>query len=98
MRPRAPAVKLDDGAGRTLIVRARIAWLPSEDVDGMAEADFFKSHDERNHVAALVTLPKTMPQVLGRRDDKGGFAVVMERAAPDQVLPLALKLDPSPPA
>src|SRR6185437_6112696 len=69
-----------------------------EHIHRMPEADLFKSHDERDHIPALVALPEAVPQVLRRRDHKGRLAVIVERAAADQVLPLALELDASPPA
>jgi len=70
--------------------------LGEEDLDGVAEADPFGLHHPVDRRAARLAGAEAVPEVLGRGEDKGGFAVRMKRAQAQQVRPVPLQLDALP--
>ncbi|MBK6407932.1 MAG: hypothetical protein IPF66_24750 [Holophagales bacterium] len=67
--------------------------LGPQDLDGVPEAHPFGLHHPVDRRAAGLAGPEAVPEVLGRRHDEGGLAVVVEGAAADQVGAVAPELD-----
>ena len=70
----------------------REAEAGGELVGGAAEADVFQAHEQLDGVAATAT-GEAVPEVFAGRDDEGRLAVLVERAAGQQVLAAASQLD-----